>query len=476
MRKQAGQALILVLILLAIGALLVVPSLRLTGTALMNSPIVERQTKGLYAADAAQEYILWNLLDINWRNQYVGTEDVPFSFKFNVCDVPVSASVIMRAVVSEGGTVLATEDKIKPEKTVTLSEHVYGYQIYTYEIELDYLSEVSEENPLVYLDAIYDIPPSGFGKNAYQEGSSKLSLDGGETWWGVPNPEWSHSGGYLKWPAEYEWNPDVTGTFSSNPLFLGMEEFEVREVKILQFKMAGTLADANVHCNNVILKMADGTNTVSSAQAPISVGLDEPGDCSSEGLLKVEKSAKPQFIQPGEPTPVTYTLKVTNMDGRPHDIEEVIDYLPKDFHYIDGTVDAASTLTASEPAGVVPVTLNGILREKVYWTQAQFPQGNDRKIDPGETLTIIFQVLAIKDLSGSYYNEVIVDLKDIGIQGSAFAAAGVSSVGYSTAYSWETGAVMVPAYDSTSEAEGVTINANMALILQGITITSWGVD
>ena len=48
-KKQAGQAFILVLIVLAIGAVLVVPSLRLTGTALMNSPIVERQIKGLYS-------------------------------------------------------------------------------------------------------------------------------------------------------------------------------------------------------------------------------------------------------------------------------------------------------------------------------------------------------------------------------------------------------------------------------------------
>jgi len=240
--------------------------------------------------------------------------------------------------------------------------------------------------------------------------------------------------------------------------------------------MAGTLANANVHCNSAVLKMSDGTNTISSAQAPISVGLDEPGDCSSEGLLKVEKSAEPQFIQPGEPTPVTYTIEVTNMDGRPHDIEEVIDYLPKDFQYIHGTVDAASTLTTSEPAEVVQVLLNGIWREKVSWTSAQFPQEIDRKIDPGETLTIIFQVSALKELSGSYYNEVIVDLKDIGIQGSAFAEAGVSSAGYSNAYSWETGTVMVPAYDSSSEAEGVIINANMALILGGITITSWQVD
>jgi len=47
---------------------------------------------------------------------------------------------------------------------------------------------------------------------------------------------------------------------------------------------------------------------------------------------------------------------------------------------------------------------------------------------------------------------------------------------FNTTYSWNTGAVIVPAYDTSSESEGITINANMALILGGITITSWGVD
>ena len=40
-------------------------------------------------------------------------------------------------------------------------------------------------------------------------------------------------------------------------------------------------------------------------------------------------------------------------------------------------------------------------------------------------------------------------------------------------YSWNTGAVVVPAYDSRTDADGLIIDANMALILGGISITSW---
>ncbi len=62
-KREAGQALILVLIFLAIGALLVVPALRLTNTELQSSQIIERKTRALYAASAAHEWVLWALTD-----------------------------------------------------------------------------------------------------------------------------------------------------------------------------------------------------------------------------------------------------------------------------------------------------------------------------------------------------------------------------------------------------------------------------
>ena len=43
----------------------------------------------------------------------------------------------------------------------------------------------------------------------------------------------------------------------------------------------------------------------------------------------------------------------------------------------------------------------------------------------------------------------------------------------SSSYSWNTDVVMVPAYDSRTDADGLIIDANMALILGGISITSW---
>ena len=57
-KKQAGQAFILVLILLGIGALLVVPTLRLTDTITKGTQTITGHNRGLYACEAAQEQVM----------------------------------------------------------------------------------------------------------------------------------------------------------------------------------------------------------------------------------------------------------------------------------------------------------------------------------------------------------------------------------------------------------------------------------
>jgi len=64
-KGESGQAFIMLLIILAIGTLLVVPAMNLTATSLKSSEIVYDEVRALYAADGAQEYILWKL---RWDN------------------------------------------------------------------------------------------------------------------------------------------------------------------------------------------------------------------------------------------------------------------------------------------------------------------------------------------------------------------------------------------------------------------------
>jgi len=480
-KRQAGQAFILVLIVLAIGALLVVPSLRLTGTALMGAPIVERQIKGLYAADAAQEYILWKLLnDVTWRSDR--TEDVPYYFAFNVCDVPVTAEVIMRATEGQGGVTLATDDVIKPTKTVAVEGHPEwsdpddpqqvnvsnGYPgPYTYIIKLEQLSSDNSKG----LDSVYDVLPKGL---SYIPDTSQVRVDGGAWTGDIGEPSTYTTGGQdrLRWPA--------SGFFDEE-----MRLFDVRQVKEIKFQAIGSLQNDRMFYNWVLLNVED-IDTLSGPVAPIKLGS---GATKVGGLLEASKSSDPKIIQPGVPTDVEYTITITNLDESTHQIQSLTDYLPPGFEYCTTSPPEPELYAVTYPACQLPsgittsnpteITIfnNGTPeieddRYRLYW---EFSPAIS--IQENETLTLTFWAhIDELDISGSYYNEVIV-VPNTPIPGIFQPDdMDVDYGDFNTTYSWNSGAVIVPAYDTSSEAEGVTINANMALIeLGGITITSWGV-
>jgi len=69
-RGESGQAFIMLLIILAIGTLLIVPAMNLTATSLKSSEIVYDEVRALYAADGAQEYVLWKLLWDGYGSQF----------------------------------------------------------------------------------------------------------------------------------------------------------------------------------------------------------------------------------------------------------------------------------------------------------------------------------------------------------------------------------------------------------------------
>ena len=465
-KREGGQAFILVLILLTIGVLLVIPAMQLTNTSLKSSQIVTGQARALYAADAAQEYVWWKLRYDAYGSQFDIEHDTGY-LNLDCCGTAVNITVIMRAVVGVGGITLAGDDVIQPTKTVSPNATSWDYYDYTYTINLEQLSENTTQG----LDAIYDMPSGDFGAGAYQAGTSQLSLDGGTNWLDIPDPEWDAAKGYLKWPADYEWDPVVTGTFSSDPLdedhyFHGIRDFTPRQVKKLRFTMRGRLKDDDVHCNWVVLKP---WNTLSGPQAPISVGSPEnPGVCEDDQVLEVSKYSDPEIIQPGVETDILYTITITNLYTEERHIDRIIDFLPPEFYYVGPTEGDVT----SDPQGTEEeVNVNGVDRYQLMWTTAEF---GDLKISGGETLTMTFHAKTTKNVSGSYYNEVFAVLKETGIT-SAFHDAGVEPDDYASNYSWNTGTVTVPTYDSRAETEGVILDANMALLLESVSITSYQV-
>ena len=85
MKRERGQAFILVLILLAVGSLMIVPVLCLSSNTLKSSQMYMQFANEHYAADAAMEYGLWML---NWKPGYaaslpMGVERPPFYVTLN---------------------------------------------------------------------------------------------------------------------------------------------------------------------------------------------------------------------------------------------------------------------------------------------------------------------------------------------------------------------------------------------------------
>lgn len=450
-KKQSGQALILALILLAIGAVAVIPSLTLTQNALKNSPIITSRTKDFYAADAAQEYVIWKLLNTSYISSftYDGQRD---DFTVDVCGSPVKVSVIMRALATFKGVTLIKDYPIRPTKTVTPNTNPGG-AILTYTIKLEQISSNTSQG----LDAVYDILPSDFATGDYISGSSRLSVDGGPWQDVIGNPKIEPFGNVrrLRWP-----NPD---TYGQDNFRSPVRDFVGGQVKEIRFQMASTsLKNNKTYYNWVVLKP---WNTLSGPTATIITGT---GAGPVGGLTDVTKQAIPSFIMPGVPTDIQYTIRIRNLQGSQDQIQVIDDYLPPGFTYI-GPTSGLTTIAPVMTFGDV----NGVNRWKLEWKKAQFPGGNDISIASGELKTLTFFGRTSENVSGSYYNELTVQTKNP--IPNEFSSLGITYADFNSGYTWNSAAVVVPAYDTSTTSGNVTVNANIAVTTGGVAITSYQV-
>ncbi|MFC1931768.1 hypothetical protein ACFLXJ_06180 [Chloroflexota bacterium] len=460
-KKERGWAFIMVLIILAIGALVVPPALRLTYTIINSTGTISAQNKALYACEAAQEMVMWKLYHGTLVNELPDNGDTA-NFTVDVCGTEVDVSVVMRAVELEGGVVLATEHTMMPTKTVeptsASSSSVIGPFTYTIAIE-----QVSANNTNG-LDCIYDVMSAEFKGKAsqlYKSGSSYIS-DDGTNWTQIDDPDTSLHDSLLRWPA--------TGSFASP-----FRDFQPGETKYLRFQLYGPFNHNDIYvCNWVILQVAD-VFTLSGPQASLKVRNPSGTGCAdgAGGVFEVTKTSYPQVIPPLEPTDVTYTMTIKNLQGSTQFVTEIVDYLPPGFTYVGPTTTVLTTPADQEPLPDL-VTLNGVERYKLLWDYTQLTS-NGSPIAGSASVTLTFVARAEQGVSGNYYNEVIVTPKNYPDPGVFDAIPGFPEGGFGQTYSWNTGIVIVPAYDSEAEAEGVTIDANMGLEPDQVSIISWHV-
>ncbi len=154
-RGESGQVLPVVLIMMALGGLLIVPSLDYVSTSLNAGEIVEEKVEGLYAAEAGVEDALWKL-------KYGEELTFPYSYQLtgiNGMSVSVvideTTTVVGREIGSTGGDA----DYLDVTRTVTYDAGIYYYTMQ--------LANVGNGNIKIELILI-DFPP-GIG---YVEGST----------------------------------------------------------------------------------------------------------------------------------------------------------------------------------------------------------------------------------------------------------------------------------------------------------------
>jgi len=124
--SQRGQALILVLAALALGSLLITPTIGYVSTGLVNCRISEEQLYEQYAADAAIEYTLWELKynvdgitdQLDYDNPSCNT-----TITVNGIDVPITVNITQSPLgedwpfpmpISQSGIYLDTALDIRP--------------------------------------------------------------------------------------------------------------------------------------------------------------------------------------------------------------------------------------------------------------------------------------------------------------------------------------------------------------------------
>ncbi|MDZ4230965.1 MAG: hypothetical protein U1B77_04015, partial [Dehalococcoidales bacterium] len=373
--------------------------------------------------------------------------------------VPVNVTVIMRAIASWRGVTLIDDTPIKPSKTVSPGTITAG-QTLTYTIRLEQISATSER-----LDAVYDILPSytsasgGAPYYDYVPGSSRLRVDGGD-WQQIDDPGIVKDGSNLrlKWPATYNYS-NGTGGFPSP-----MRDFANGQIKEIRFEVKpSNLSPNTTYYNWVVLKP---WNTLSGAAAPVVTGT---GAGSSDGLLAVAKISDKDFVPPGVPTEVVYTISIENLQGSNNSVNSLTDYLPPEFSYVDGTTN--SDLVSGNPAKVFE-EINGVNRWALTW----IPPSSTKSIAANTTKTVTFTAVTSENVSvsGSYYNEVTVNFSSS--LPSAFSNIGITREDFSSGYSWNSAPVIVPAYDSSASSGDITSNANIAITTGSVAITSYQVQ
>ena len=485
-KREKGFALILVLVLMAMGAMAVTPALRLASTSLKSKQIHTDLLKDQYARDGAAEYAIWQLHHGGLPSTIQPEENEEYVVVLN----GISADVVISMRTELGTSTIpgAEGNRLHISQSVECDEDAAGrWQDDC--MTLPQIDDMAARFTISITQIGPDIEPLEY---MYEEFPEKF--EGMINLQNIDNfPEISSvTPENIGWPQNnivspqnqiWEWD------FSSAPV-----TFVQDEVKTFSFETV-IPQDENLYCNGIFLKLQQPPNEkADKREANVNVGNKEDEGCKGGGMSS-EKFVDTLVVPPGQTTILTYIANVVNIENNSAQIEEIKDVLPQGgFQWCDPS-SPPPTFTCDDPMykkvadpfdpdvdsftdtsgfsnlpDPTETLSNG--RWELVWDDG-WGMGQAGKVD--DTFIIRFMVHTAPTESGSYYNEIFIDNNCF--PPNVLVDKNVTTPEeYCASYSWPSGGTLVPMYDVQSNAESTSGQGNVSIGVDVASLQSWNVD
>ena len=426
---QKGYALVPVLILLALGSMMLAPTLNLAFSSLKGKQTHTEVLKNQYTRDAGAEYGTWELL-YGGATALLTTQGSETDFPLVLNGIESTVKIRLQAVLGDAEVVGAEDNKIRPTQTVECDADDDGFDDDCLTLPsvsgmkarfTIFLDQVSPDTTAGIVTILEELPKAF----TITDASSVVSSDGsfpeivGVLPTDIGNDVW-------KWD------------FSASPI-----SFTTGEVKVFSFT-ANIPTTPDRYCNDLWVKL--GTLPSGSPLVPPNehlgkktdiIVLPNPPDGCEKGGFAVKKYSSQLVIVPGQTTVVTYIINVENLGRTPEKLEILKDVLPQGGFQLcsDPNYPAADPLlscdfpkmklvdTEFDPATDDFFDLTGFAdwqepnlptysSSTDRWTLVWDPPGAGLTIGKAgatdNNLIVRFQAHVTPTVSGSYYNESFI--------------------------------------------------------------------
>ena len=480
---ERGYSLVIVLILLAYGGLVITPTLRLAQSSLRTTQIHSSILDEQYARDGAAEHAMWELVHGSATTLLDDAGQCPGQICTYTVDLngqTVSVSIKKRTTLSSNTVGGAEDNRIRATVTVvcddldadtdfdddcgSLPKDTSG-MIARYTVTLDQLSPDTSAG----LTDIYAKTSEEF----YLRTGTVTSTDGSFPEIATVTPTDVDSDAV--WEIQkWSFSPPITFLQDQKRVFSYDVDISTKE---------------QTHCNQILLKLEQPPNERSGKMAKIVVGPGASPGCKGGGL-QVNSLVDTLVITPNVNTVFTYIINVENVDQGSFQIKGVKDTLaqggfkychspafpPDDFLLtcdppmykrtadpFDPATDSFTNTAGFTTISQDPTQTLTSTRWELFWDDStDVTQGLDKADDPFDTFIMRFQVHATLAASGSYYNEVFIDL-DCSVPSPLLTEGVTTADDYCSPYSWPSGGSIVPAYDTQTVADTTIGQGNVSL-------------